>query len=150
MKYFYHLYRKAKLTFPKGFFFGLKTRKQKVEVSRVLYTEIILTYLDLYFKDFYETREPCYFPLSGKLMKSKSRSLFRKKSSSAVTEGINWIWFERPGLNYYTNLCLIKLKGGTGRVNALETEYRLNNDVSFLKATTPILQELDLNHKLYL
>ena len=124
--YFYEKFKKGKHFFPKHFFFGLKTLKKKVPVDEKLHMRIVKTYLDIYFKDFYKSKEPFYFPLSGEIVKVKGANFLRKKSESVVTDVINWVWYLRPAFNYFSNIKIIKLRGNS-KITSLEKQYKEDN-----------------------
>ena len=110
---------------------------------------IVKTYLDIYFKDFYKSKEPFYFPLSGEIVKVKGANFLRKKSESVVTDVINWVWYLRPAFNYFSNIKIIKLRGNS-KITSLEKQYKEDNDVALLMDTSKFLEQLNLNNKLYI
>ena len=148
ISYFYKLYKKLNITFPKGYFFNLKTRRKRIAIDRKLFKNITRTYFNIYFTDFYNSSKSTYFPLSGELTKAKGKKFFKNKNHNIKTESINWIWTLRPALNYFTNIRILKMKG-MSKITSLEEEFKLNNDVELLEDTLVLLKKLDSNHKLY-
>lgn len=145
-EYFWNAFQKKKRKYPKSYFFGLKSRKQTLPVERSLYKKIIATYFQLYFNDFYTRMEPMYFPLSGELTKSKGKSFFKHKIQrySRPQTSINWIWYLRPKLNWMANMAIIKLKGSTSRIGALEKTMKESFDLSLFPDLKTTLQTLKL------
>lgn len=148
--YFFNLFNSKKLTFPKAYFFGVKSRKKKLPVSEKLWTGIISTYFDTYFDDFYKSDKPMYFPLSGKLKKVKGKGFYKQSMESLkVSESIIWLWYLRPAFNYVTNIKILKAAGSNGRVYKLDTAYKEDNDMSKMEDFKKSLKELNINQKLY-
>ena len=152
LNYFYGLFLKRKKLFPTSYFmFPVFTRKKKIPLEKTLYKKIINTYLDIYFNEFYFADVPKYFMLSGMLMKVKgSRFIINKKKGSLHQDrSIGWVWYLRPSLAYISNIRLIKLKGGTGKVNKLDATYKKNKDVEMLSSTNRFREQLMNDNKLY-
>lgn len=148
--YFFHLFDKRKLTFPKAYFLGVKSRKKTLPVSEKLWKDVISTYFDTYFEDFYQKKEPMYFPLSGKLKKVKGKGFYKKTMEKLeVTESVIWVWYLRPALNYVTNIKLLKMNGTTSRVYKLDTEFKEVTDMDKMDNFKEVLKELNINEKLY-
>lgn len=145
--YFYDLFLKKKLKFPKQFFFNIKTRKKTLPVEQKLHKQIISTYFDNYFFDLYHSNSILYFPLSGKLALNKGKHFFKNPNNrNNNARSIVWTWFERPSFAYFLNVKLLKLKGSTSKLNKMDEEYRQNNEVEELDNNRIFLKK----NKLYI
>jgi hypothetical protein len=147
--YFFNIFKRRKIKYPSGYFFARKTRAKNITLEKESYINIISTYLDVFFLDFYSHNNSQYFPLSGEIIKVKGKGFYKNKNNSIQTEAINWIWLLRPALNYVTNLKIIKLKGSNSRLNKLEKQYKELFDVGLLPDVNKALKELNTNNKLY-
>lgn len=147
--YFYDIFKKRKIKFPKGYFFARNYSPSHIYLRKPLFVSLISTYLDVYFRDFYSHNDVQYFPLSGKLMKVKGKGFYKNVNSSHTTDAINWIWFLRPALNYVTNLKIHKLTGSGSRLDRLEKEYKQYFDAGLLPNVNDALKDLNTNNKLY-
>jgi hypothetical protein len=147
--YFFKLFKRRKLKYPKGYFFARKYRSEEVAVEKSVFVNVISKYLDVFFEDFYSHNDDQYFPLSGKIMKVRGKGIYKNKDSYLETESITWIWFLRPALNYVTNLKIHKLTGSTSRLDKFEKKYKEIFDVAVLPSATKTLKELNTNNKLY-
>jgi hypothetical protein len=146
---FFKLFEKRRTKYPKGYYLAEKHKKKNIPLDKPLFKSLVVSYFGFYFKDFYSKAEELYFPLSGKLMKTKGKGFYKNKNSCINTESVNMTWFERPALNYVRNIKLIKLSGSTSRLKKIEKEYKEMYDVGLLPATNKTLQELSKNNKLH-
>lgn len=150
--YFWQIFCQDKKLYPTSyFFFPLKTRKEKIPLTKVFYKKIIQTYLDIYFNEFYSENKPKYFMLSGELIKVRGNSIIgdRKNDTFKEIKSIGWIWYFRPSLPYISNIKIIKLKGSTSRLNKIEKRYHLSNDIGTLRPCRKVYRELLETNKLF-
>jgi len=151
LKYFYKLFVKRKRLFPSSYFlFPTYTRKKTLPVEWPLFKNIVSTYLDVYFNEFYFDDTPKYFILSGKLQKGRgARNVINsKRGIFKESNSIGWIWFLRPSISFMSNVRLIKLKGKTSRVNKLDKKYCENKDVNVLIPVRELMTKLIEQNKL--
>lgn len=147
--YFYDLFKKRNAYYPKSYFFFMGGRTRKVLLEKKLFKKIILSYFDIYFKEFYSHTDEQYFFLSGKLTKARGKKVYKNPNGINQTESILWVWFLRPAYNYVSNLKIIKLKGTNRRVEKLEKQFKETFDVGLLPEINTLLKSLNNNHKLY-
>lgn len=152
ISYFYDLFAKRKYLFPTSYFlFPINTRKKKIPISHFLYKKIVQKYLDIYFNEFYFDDIPKYFMLSGLLQKAKSISkiMSLQNGNFQQSKGISWIWYQRPSIAYYSNIRLIKLKGSTNKLNKLDAQYKIDNDIDTLVSVKTVLDKIRQQHKFF-
>lgn len=150
---FYLLFLKTKRLFDVVyFFFPINTRKKKIAISRPLHKKIISTYLDIYFNEFYYQKRPKYFMLSGRLMKAKSikHIVHLENGTFKESNGISWIWFNRPSEAFHSNVKMVKMKGSTSRVGRLDKKYKEDNDLETLETTKSVLDRLLKQRKFFI
>lgn len=140
LSYFLNLIVKRKKRFPTRFFnIPLKTKAKTVKLSRGKAKEIIVTYFDVYFNEFFQKNEDVYFPLSGMLTKAKSS---HSNTKGKRMRSVNLIWYLRPSIAYFSNIRLLKIKGSTSKFWKLEKLFRLQFDIDLLDGTKKKLNEL--------
>jgi len=152
INYFYELFLKRKRLFPVSyFFFPLKTRKKKIPLEKKLFKKIVKTYLNIYFNEFYYEDTPKYFMLSGMIKKTKgTKSIIRKKNKPATEfNSVCWVWFFRPSITYFSNVRILKLRGTSGKLIKLDSDYKLRKDIHLLEKTNVVIRELKENNKMY-
>ena len=147
-QYFRDLYLKKKILYPTTYFlFPTFTSKQKIHLPDRMHNEIMLSFFSAYFEEFYYYGAPKYFPLSGTLVKGRGKPAVHKSGTLGV--GVNWIWYDRPSLQYFSNIKLMKRKGSGRKVEALDHKYKLNNDIDILERSTSILYRFKNLDKLF-
>jgi len=147
IKYFYELFLKRKRLYPISYFlFPIKTRKKSIPLPDKLFKNIISTYLDIYFKEFYFHDTPKYFPLSGLIKKTKGKRFYANMNRGIVNRGrgITWLWYFRPSIAFFSNIRLLKMNGSTNRVLALDKKYKENKDVELLPNARSEMREVIL------
>ena len=149
INYFWNIFRLRKVQYPKGYFFMKNHSNSNIFLTKPLFRTLVLSYLDVYFEDFYSHNDSQYFPLSGELIKGKGKGFYKNNKSNTVTDSIIWTWYLRPAINYVTNLKIIKLKGSSSRLGVLEEKYKRNFDAGLLPKAKEILKDLNSNDKLY-
>lgn len=144
--YFVELFIKSKRSFPISYFlFNTGSRKKMQTVSKKLFENIITTYLDVYFNEFYYHDKPKYFPLSGEIVKTAGRAIPENKFERCLT----WIWYLRPTETFFSNVRLGKLKGSYTKLDKLDRNYKIDHDIAVLPVYRTVLNDLRNNNKLY-
>jgi hypothetical protein len=147
-QYFRDLYFKKKTLYPTTYFlFPTFTSKQKIELPKQMHKEIMNSFFDAYFEEFYYYDTPKYFPLSGRLIKGRGKPVPRPDGIIGI--GVNWTWYERPAIQYFANLMIFKLKGGGRKVGKLDKKYKLNNDIGVLELAKVQIRRLNELNKLF-
>ena len=118
-----------------------KTKKvNPIKIEERLFRKIILTYLKFYFFDLYNTYNPIYFPLTGKIRKvaySKWINKQRKGTSDKVQvskaiQPIGLFWYLRPTDRFLYKAILHKVTGNTARLTKLDKEFVRNQNYDLL------------------
>ena len=151
-RYFYRLFESLKLKFDKNvhFHFDIKTRKQKIPVTKELYKQVIDAYFNVYFNELYYYKKPKYFFLSGLIVKVRSRAFFNiklKKFTDHPT--IGFMWYERPALSYATNILMQKKNDNYSKLGKIEKHYLIHNDYNVLMSLNKMIIRLVSTNKMY-
>lgn len=99
---------------------GISNHKRKEVMSFLLYKKIIITYLDVYFKDLYFSKLKSYFFLTGSLTLLISPPAFHKHLGKMKPESITLYWAERPNYLFNSMVKFNKLSGSTNRFPKLD------------------------------
>jgi hypothetical protein len=124
--------------------FGVKTpfnKKKKIEIKQ--FRSILKAYSEVYLGDLYYGDQPMYFPIGGKLMKTRSR-----RKNKLLQDSIYFIWYHRMKLSYALNMKLIKVRHSNIHLEWTD-RIRATQDTSLLdekhEATIKLITKLVRN-----
>jgi hypothetical protein len=162
INYFYALFEKEKKKYPAQHFtkekLTVKKGRRKTLVSLALYKKIIITYLGVYFKDFYSSpNNLLYFPLGGYLKKVTYANWtftmkrgYLEKQVHRSEKAIGLFWFLRPSNKMFHMVTLKKLTGFYSRLTKLERLFSENHDKNLLPIFTTEVKKGTKNKTLYI
>ena len=75
--------------------------------------------------------------------------MFNNNKKITFGRSIIWLWYNRPGISYVSNINLKKQKGSTSSVGILDRNYKLNRDVNLLPNFKDQIKELKETNKMF-
>ena len=131
---------------------GEKKGIRPKSVSESLYKEILMEYLDIYFKEIYFLDGPSYFLYTGQLTKVKYRPriIVTRGIKKIIPASIGFMWYQRPSELFFVCTKLIKLSGSTNKIPQIEKIYKNNFDINLIVNFEDAIEEQKINKNNFL
>lgn len=148
LKYFHQEFKKK---YPPTML-GEKKGIRPVNVSVSLYKQILMEYLDIYFKEIYFLNGPSYFLYTGILEKVKYRPrvIINRGIKKIISSSIGFMWYHRPSELFFICCKLKKLTGSTNKLPEIEKIYKNNFDVNLIVNFEEAIEEQRINNNNYI
>ena len=113
---------------------GAKKGVRPVAITVSLYKQILMEYLDIYFKEIYFLEGPSYFLYTGFLTKVKYRPrvIINKGLKKIIPASIGFMWYQRPSELFFLCCKFEKLTGSSNKLPQIEKIYKNNFDVNLI------------------
>lgn len=131
---------------------GEKKGVRPIKVSVSLYKQILMEYLDIYFKEIYFLEGPSYFLYTGILAKVKYRPrvIINKGIKKIISSSIGFMWYHRPSELFFLCCKLKKLTGSSNKLPEIEKVYKNNFDVNLIVNFEEAIEEQRINNNNYI
>lgn len=131
---------------------GEKKGLRPKSISISLYKQILMEYLDIYFKEIYFLEGPSYFLYTGALQKVKYRPriIINKGIKKLISSSIGFMWYQRPSELFFLCCKLEKLTGSTNKLPKIEKVFKNNFDVNLIVNFEEAIEEQRLNNNNYI
>lgn len=131
---------------------GAKKGIRPIKVSKSLYKQILMEYLDIYFKEIYFLDGPSYFLYTGFLTKVKYRPrvIINKLIKKLIPTSIGFMWYQRPSELFFLCCKFEKLTGSTNKLPQIEKLYKNNYDINLIVNFEDAIEEQRVNDNNYI